>query len=149
RQRAEANEQKANAQRDEVKAVNDQLQRTLYASNMNLAKNAWDQHAVSRVLGLLDQHRPKPGEPDLRGFEWYFLNAALSFKGVPALARSGTHATATPWPLRAGASRRPGDAPPAGTRDAGPAEGEKARRGRPGRARSCRCCHSCQTRKLY
>jgi len=74
RQRAETNEQTANVQRDEVKAVNDQLQRTLYASNMNLAKNAWDQHAVSRVLSILDQHRPKPGEPDLRGFEWHFLN---------------------------------------------------------------------------
>ncbi len=74
RQRAEANEQKANTQRDEVKALNDQLQRTLYASNMNLAKNALDQHEVSRVLSLLDQHRPKPGEPDLRGFEWHFLN---------------------------------------------------------------------------
>ncbi len=73
-QKAVANEQKATAQRDEVKAVNDQLQRTLYASNMNLAKNAWDQHAVSRVLSLLEQHRPKPGEPDLRGFEWHFLN---------------------------------------------------------------------------
>jgi len=25
------------------------------------------------VLGLLEQHRPKPEEPDLRGFEWHYL----------------------------------------------------------------------------
>src|SRR5436190_1032933 len=74
RQRAEANEQKATAQRDEVKELNDQLRRTLYASNMNLAKTAWDQSAVSRVQSLLEQHRPKPGEPDLRGFEWHYLH---------------------------------------------------------------------------
>ena len=37
----------------------------------------------------------------------------------------------------------------AAARDADPAEGEKARRGRPGPARSALCRHSRQTRKLY
>src|SRR5207253_5082549 len=51
RQRAEANEQKANTerdkaqrQRDEVKTLNDKLQRTLYAAHMNLAQHAWDEN---------------------------------------------------------------------------------------------------------
>src|SRR5438093_6371935 len=39
---------------------------------MNLAKHAWDEAAVPRALELLEQHRPKPGESDLRGFEWYY-----------------------------------------------------------------------------
>jgi WD40 repeat protein len=73
RQRAEANEQKANAERDEVKKLNDQLRRTLYAANMNLAKNAWDKGNIGRVEELLAQQRPKPGEIDLRGFEWHYL----------------------------------------------------------------------------
>src|SRR5262249_27130359 len=87
---AVANEQKANAnaaaaqekeqdaikQRDEVKALaeklaakDQQLQRTLYAAHINLAQRAWDAGAIGRVDELLDQHRPKLGETDLRGFE--------------------------------------------------------------------------------
>ena len=31
--------------------------------------------AVGRACSeLLEQHRPKPGETDLRGFEWHYLN---------------------------------------------------------------------------
>ena len=82
----EANQQRdeAQRQRDEVKALADklaakeeQLQRTLYAAHMNLAHNAWEaklMSGVGRVRQLLDQHRPKPGETDLRGFEWYYLD---------------------------------------------------------------------------
>jgi WD40 repeat protein/serine/threonine protein kinase len=79
----EANQQRdeAQRQRDEVKALNDklvakeqQLQRILYAAHMNLAQRAWDVAAVGQVRELLEQHRPKPGETDLRGFEWHYLN---------------------------------------------------------------------------
>ena len=41
---------------------------------MNLAQQAWEEAAVPRVLELLDQQRPKAGEPDLRGFEWHYLH---------------------------------------------------------------------------
>ena len=64
----------AKQQRDEVKALADQLQRTLYAAHMNLAHNAWDAGGIERVQDLLNQHRPKPGETDLRGFEWHYLH---------------------------------------------------------------------------
>ena len=70
----------AQRQRDEVKALNEklaakeqQLQRTLYAAHMNLAQHAWEAGSIERVQELLEQHRPKPGETDLRGFEWYYL----------------------------------------------------------------------------
>jgi WD40 repeat protein/tRNA A-37 threonylcarbamoyl transferase component Bud32 len=78
----EANEQRdeAQKQRDGMKALYDKLaakeqllQRTLYASHMNLAHHAWDAASIGRVNELLEQHRPKPGETDLRGFEWYYL----------------------------------------------------------------------------
>ena len=40
----------------------------------------------------LDQHRPKPGEEDLRGFEWFYLwrlchSAQLTLRGHEALVR--------------------------------------------------------------
>ena len=40
---------------------------------MNLARNAWDDNDVPRVLDLLERHVPAPGEPDWRSFEWYYL----------------------------------------------------------------------------
>ena len=54
---------------------------------MNLAQHAWDAGGVARVLELLEQHRPKTGETELRGFEWHYLhrlchaNLLLTLKG--------------------------------------------------------------------
>ena len=90
----------AQKQRDEVKALNDklgndQLQRTLYASNMNLAQHAWKgAGGAARVRDLLEQHRPKPGETDLRGFEWYYLyrvchSEILTIKGATSYLGGG------------------------------------------------------------
>jgi hypothetical protein len=81
-QRNEAQQQRneAQRQRDEVKALNDkllakeqELQRTLYAAHMNLAQHVWDAGGVEPVRELLAKYRPKPGETDLRHFEWYYL----------------------------------------------------------------------------
>src|SRR5439155_1084357 len=55
-------------------AKDQQLQRTLYAAHMNLAHNAFEAGAPGRLRELLAQHRPQPGEADLRGFEWHYLN---------------------------------------------------------------------------
>ena len=52
----------------------DRSGRLLYGANMNLAKVAWDEAMVSRVVELLDQHRPQPGQPYLRNFEWFYLD---------------------------------------------------------------------------
>jgi WD40 repeat protein/serine/threonine protein kinase len=75
RKEQEAKEQRdvAQQQRDEVRALNERLQRTLYIANMNLAQHAWEAGGAGRVRELLEQHRPKPGEVDLRGFEWHYL----------------------------------------------------------------------------
>src|SRR4051794_27582434 len=79
-QEASTQRDEAQRQRDEVKALNEKLlttqqalQSTLYAAHMNLAQNAWDAGGSQRVKELLEQHRPKPGETDLRGFEWHYL----------------------------------------------------------------------------
>ncbi len=44
-----------------------------YARTMSLAQQAWQDSRVERVLGLLDELRPGPGEEDRRGFEWHYL----------------------------------------------------------------------------
>jgi eukaryotic-like serine/threonine-protein kinase len=79
-QEANAQRDEAQRQRDEVKTLYDklaareqELQRTLYASNINLAKHAWDAGSFARARELLAQTRPKSGETDFRGFEWHYL----------------------------------------------------------------------------
>jgi WD40 repeat protein/tRNA A-37 threonylcarbamoyl transferase component Bud32 len=69
---AMANERAAATERDKVQGLNEELRQTLYFSQMNLAQRIWDEGGLQRVHELLEQSRPKPGERDLRGFEWYY-----------------------------------------------------------------------------
>lgn len=45
-----------------------------YNSDMRLGQIAWNQSDVEQMLHLLNRHVPKVGEPDLRGFGWWFLH---------------------------------------------------------------------------
>jgi WD40 repeat protein/DNA-binding SARP family transcriptional activator len=47
--------------------------RLLYAAQMSLAQQAWDAGNVGRTIELLNNQRPKPGQEDLRSFEWRYL----------------------------------------------------------------------------
>ena len=67
---AEAAQQKAQQERDAAKAARDELRRSHYAASMNLINTAWEADNVRRVMELLEENRPKPGEADIRGFEW-------------------------------------------------------------------------------
>jgi WD40 repeat protein len=64
----------AEQRRDELARLNEDLRRTHYTEDMNLARVAWDENNVGRTRELLEKHRPRPGEADLRGFEWYYLD---------------------------------------------------------------------------
>ena len=56
-----------------AKAQEHLAQRRFYAAQTNLAMQAWRSGDVPRALELLEGQRPKPGENDLRGFEWFYL----------------------------------------------------------------------------
>jgi WD40 repeat protein/serine/threonine protein kinase len=85
--RATQAEQAASRERD--RAV-----RQLYAAHMNLAQSAWEADRPGRVVQLLEQYQPKPGDEDiLRGFEWYYWKrltdtAALTLRGHSKLVHS-------------------------------------------------------------
>ena len=64
---------KAEKRSDELAALNEKLRRLNYIADMNLARHAWDENNVALAGELLERHRPKPGETDLRGFEWHYL----------------------------------------------------------------------------
>jgi WD40 repeat protein/serine/threonine protein kinase len=108
-QEAKKKRDEAQRQRDEVRTLNERLRRTLYAAEMNLAKQAWDEAAVPLVQKLLERHLPKAGEADLRSFEWHYLNRLCHtdpllilkggehhpyFSGV-AFSRDGKHLVST------------------------------------------------------
>ncbi len=61
-------------EKQELSRQKESQRRMLYISDMNLVQAAWAADNVSRVLELLNAHRPQPGQTDLRGFEWHFWN---------------------------------------------------------------------------
>ncbi len=46
---------------------------SLYAADIGLAQQALASDNLRQALDLLEKSVPKPGEPDLRGFEWRYL----------------------------------------------------------------------------
>ena len=67
-------------ERDKVSDANQKLQRTLgdlrhtlYVSDLNRAFTFWRDGNVERVEEILDRHRPRAGQEDIRGVEWHYL----------------------------------------------------------------------------
>jgi WD40 repeat protein/serine/threonine protein kinase len=61
------------AHRRHAEAAAEEAHWQQYVSDIHSAMAAWEQSNVGRTLELLERHRPRPGEPDLRGFEWNYL----------------------------------------------------------------------------
>ena len=60
-------------QRNEAQRQRLLYRKLLYASQMNLAQQAWDAANVPRVVDILASLEPREGESDLRDFEWHYL----------------------------------------------------------------------------
>jgi eukaryotic-like serine/threonine-protein kinase len=78
-----------------LSAMQGELKATLYDADMNLIAPAWEAGNVSRMRDLLAVHVPGPGEPELRGFEWYFWQKRShgelrALKIAPALTDTAT-----------------------------------------------------------
>jgi WD40 repeat protein len=57
----------------EALRATEETRRRAYAAEMSAAFHALDANNLERAIDLLDRQRPKPGEEDLRGFEWRHL----------------------------------------------------------------------------
>jgi WD40 repeat protein/serine/threonine protein kinase len=95
RKAADRARQQADLLRTKAEDQANQIGRQLYASDMNIAFQAWEKGDPTRVEQLLDEHRPKTGQEDLRGFEWFYLwrlchSDLLTFDEQGAAMRSVT-----------------------------------------------------------
>lgn len=71
---AQAERDAAQYARNVAEQRGEDLRRQLYVAHMNQAMAAWTNDNVRRVHELLAEHVPSDGEPDFRGFEWYYLS---------------------------------------------------------------------------
>jgi WD40 repeat protein/serine/threonine protein kinase len=79
------------AEREQIRLAG-QAQARAYASEVSVALQAWEAGNPSRARALLERQRPKPGEEDLRGFEWRYLYGLTRPHEVATLhLQSGTH----------------------------------------------------------
>jgi WD40 repeat protein/serine/threonine protein kinase len=70
---AGAQEKRARTQQAMAQEQANLSRRNLYVANMNLAQTHWENGNVSRVREILDLYRRvEPGQPSLRGWEWYY-----------------------------------------------------------------------------
>ena len=69
--------EQAQAARDRIvadsRAVEDRARRRHYAADMQFAHAAWKSDNIQALLALLQAHRPREAQKDIRGFEWYYL----------------------------------------------------------------------------
>jgi serine/threonine protein kinase/WD40 repeat protein len=64
--------EKMKLERDAARTEREKVRRLHYTAAINLIPAAWEADNIDRVLELLDEQRPGPGEDDLRGFEWHY-----------------------------------------------------------------------------
>ncbi len=70
---AETSQQAEKEQRQRAEKGEAEARQNLYAAHMNLAFQAVQENNIGYALRLLDLHRPQPGQPDLRGWEWRYI----------------------------------------------------------------------------
>jgi serine/threonine protein kinase/WD40 repeat protein len=82
--REQAEAARRQAQADELTA-----RQRAYASDMNVAKQALAGSNLGRALDLLNRQRPRPGQKDLRGWEWRYLWAQTHSDALFTLCQKG------------------------------------------------------------
>ncbi len=73
RSRALDAESLARQQEELAKRQRDAVESDLYITNAQLAQQALDEGVPQRLFSSLAAMQPRPGRPDLRGWEWYYL----------------------------------------------------------------------------
>jgi WD40 repeat protein len=91
---AAAAEARARAEAGRADAQAGESRRNLYAAQINLAQAAWDSAMTARTHDLLEATRPRPEDPDFRGFEWSYyrrrVHSELAVRKLPGYELDST-----------------------------------------------------------
>ncbi|MGA2253760.1 MAG: protein kinase, partial [Thermoguttaceae bacterium] len=87
---AKQQETLAKQQRQEAVRQREISDGNLYVAHMRQAERDWEQGQIGRLHEMLDSHFPQPGQPDLRGWEWYYY-LGLCHGEARTLLRSSSH----------------------------------------------------------
>jgi len=63
----------AEVERRRAEEMAEVLRQRLYASDIRLAWQAWQNADISQTLAVLERQHPSTGQEDLRSFEWHYL----------------------------------------------------------------------------
>ena len=87
---AEAAELQQRQLRQRAEAREKESRQLVYASDVRLAGQAFDQGDIRSFADLLDRQIPRRGDADLRGFEWWLLHNQATIEPTPITqGRSG------------------------------------------------------------
>ncbi len=85
---AVAARQDADEQRKRAEHQKEQVRRYLYLSQIRVAKQNWEDAALTQMGEVLESVRPSNSAEDLRGFEWYYLQRlrhGFDFRRLPSI----------------------------------------------------------------
>jgi serine/threonine protein kinase len=100
---------RAEAERSEADRQRQRAEQNLYIARIGQAESALRLEDAATARGLLGQCRPRPGEPDRRGWEWAYLDQwchpelrTIALAPPPRPVASPSAPTAASWPSAAG-----------------------------------------------
>lgn len=79
-----------------------ELRRNLYSATMRRIFDAWVRQDVRQAAALLHGLRPRPGEPDIRGFEWYHYWRLIHAADLEIPVGTGESSSPSAWQFSAG-----------------------------------------------
>jgi eukaryotic-like serine/threonine-protein kinase len=85
RRHAQTSASVARLHASELRREAESTRRHLYAVELGRAYDSWEQTHLEQARQILEERRPRPGDQDLRGFEWDYLwrlcNRDLTLRG--------------------------------------------------------------------
>ncbi len=60
-------------ERDRANTARSELESAVFAGRIVLAQKAYQDNDIAKLRSLLNRARPEPGQPDLRGWEYWYL----------------------------------------------------------------------------
>ncbi len=86
----------AQEQQEEAVRQRDAAYQNLYVAQMRLAPQYWEAGQIITLKEMLEEYLPKPGQADLRGWEWYYL-LSLCHKDLLTLRGHNTSVRSVVW----------------------------------------------------